>query len=69
MTLTSEESIHFKNEIEKQLAETKIIDIAKAARNAKYLTMLDEVFNDTQGVKMTMDELENFINERRNFSR
>lgn len=69
MILTAEESIHFKNEINKQLAETKIIDIGKAMRNARYLAMLDEGFNDTEGVVMTMDELERFINEGCSISR
>ena len=69
MILTAEESIHFKNEINKQLAETEIIDIGKAMRNARYLAMLDEGFNDTEGVVMTMDELERFINEGCSISR
>ena len=44
MILTEEESIHFKDEINKQLSETKIIDIGKAMRNARYLAMLDRGF-------------------------
>ena len=44
MILNEAESKYFKEEINKQLAETKIIDIGKAARNARYLAMLDEGF-------------------------
>ena len=69
LTLTAEESVHFKNEIDKQLSETKIIDIVKAAKNAKYLAMLDRGFDDTEGVTMTFEELERFIDEGCNISR
>ena len=68
MTLTAEESIYFKDEIEKQLAESKIIDIGKAVRNARYLAMLDRGFNDMEagrGTRMTFEELERFINAER----
>ena len=65
MTLTAEESIYFKDEIEKQLAESKIIDIGKAVRNARYLAMLDRGFNDPGGTMMTFEELERLINEGR----
>ena len=65
MTLTAEESIYFKDEIEKQLAESKIIDIGKAVRNARYLAMLDRGFNDPGGTRMTFEELERLINEGR----
>ena len=69
LALTAEESVHFKNEIDKQLSETKIIDIVKAAKNAKYLAMLDRGFDDTEGVTMTFEELERFIDEECNISR
>ena len=65
MTLTAEESIYFKDEIEKQLAESKIIDIGKAVRNARYIAMLDRGFNDPGGTMMTFEELERLINEGR----
>ncbi len=65
MILTEEESVHFKNEINKQLAETKIIDIGKAMRNARYLAMLDRGFADKEGITFTFEELEKFINEIR----
>ena len=65
MTLTAEESIYFKDEIEKQLAESKIIDIGKAVRNARYLAMLDRGFNDPGGTRMTFEELERLINAER----
>ena len=65
MTLTAEESIYFKDEIEKQLAESKIVDIGKAVRNARYLAMLDRGFNDPGGTRMTFEELERLINEGR----
>ena len=63
--MTAEESIYFKDEIEKQLAESKIIDIGKAVRNARYLAMLDRGFNDPGGTRMTFEELERLINEGR----
>ena len=65
MILNEAESKYFKEEINKQLAETKIIDIGKAARNARYLAMLDEGFEDMRagkGVSMTFEELEQLIN-------
>ena len=65
MTLTAEESIYFKDEIEKQLAESKIIDIGKAVRNARYLAKIDEAIEDRnagRGISMTFEELERFIN-------
>ena len=62
MTLTAEESIYFKDEINKQLAETKIIDIGKAIRNARYLAKLDVAFADEGGVTMTFEELERLVN-------
>lgn len=68
MILTAEESIYFKDEINKQLAESKIIDIGKAVRNARYLAMLDRGFEDMKtgkGVRMTFEELERLINEER----
>ncbi|MBR6013194.1 MAG: hypothetical protein IK062_05370 [Selenomonadaceae bacterium] len=65
MILTEEESVHFKDEINKQLAETKIIDIGKAMRNARYLAMLDRGFADNEGVTFTFEELEKFMNEIR----
>ncbi len=58
MILTAEESIYFKDEINKQLAGSKIIDICKAVRNARYLAMLDRGFNDSGGTRMTFEELE-----------
>ena len=68
MILTEEESVHFKNEINKQMAETKIVDIGKAVRNARYLAMLDRGFADMRagrGTEFTFEELERFINEIR----
>ncbi len=68
MTLTAEESIYFKDEIEKQLAESKIIDIGKAVRNARYLAKIDEAIEDRnagRGISMTFEELERFINAER----
>ena len=68
MILTEEESVHFKNEINKQMAETKIVDIGKAMRNARYLAMLDRGFADMRagrGTEFTFEELERFINEIR----
>ena len=67
MILTEEESIYFKDEINKQLAETKIIDIGKAMRNARYLAMLDESFKQAREgkiVSFTEEEWENFTNEQ-----
>ena len=67
MILTEEESIYFKDEINKQLAETKIIDIGKAMRNARYLAMLDESFKQAHEgkiVSFTEEEWENFTNEQ-----
>ncbi len=67
MILTEEESVHFKNEINKQLAENKIIDIGKAMRNARYLAMLDESFKQAREGKIisfTEEEWENFTNEQ-----
>lgn len=63
MILTEEESVHFKNEINKQLAETKIIDIGKAVRNARYLAMLDRGFDDDEGIAFTFEELGKFMHE------
>ena len=68
MTFTAEESIYFKDEIEKQLAESKIIDIGKAVRNARYLAKIDEAIEDRnagRGISMTFEELERFINAER----
>ena len=62
MTLTAEESIYFKDEINKQLTESKIIDIGKAVRNARYLAKLDVAFADEGGVTMTFEELERLVN-------
>lgn len=67
MILTEAESVHFKDEINKQLAETKIIDIGKAMRNARYLTMLDRGFKQMKeggGVFFTEKEWEDFVNEQ-----
>ena len=68
MTLTAEESIYFKDEIEKQLAESKIIDIGKSVRNARYLAKIDEAIEDRnagRGISMTFEELERLINAER----
>ena len=68
MTLSAEESIYFKDEIEKQLAESKIIDIGKAVRNARYLLNIDKAIEDRnagRGISMTFEELERFINAER----
>lgn len=67
MILTEKESVHFKNEIDKQLAETKIIDIGKAVRNARYLAMLDESFKQAEEGKIITfsdEEWEKFVNEQ-----
>ncbi len=64
MILTEEESVHFKDEINKQLAETKIIDIGKAMRNARYLAMLDRGFKSMEegrGRVVTDEEMERLI--------
>ena len=66
LTLTAEESVHFKNEIDKQLSETKIIDIVKAAKNAKYLAMIDrskQQLKTGKFVSLTDEDLERFANE------
>lgn len=65
MILTEAESVHFKDEINKQLAETKIIDIGKAMRNARYLTKLDEALADNDEKTFTFEELESYMNEIR----
>lgn len=65
MILTEEESVHFKDEINKQLAETKIVDIGKAMRNARYLAKLDRAFADEKGITFTFEELEKFVDEIR----
>ena len=70
MILTEEESVHFKNEINKQLAETKIIDIGKAVRNARYLAMLDRGFKSMEegrGRVVTDEEMERLIYGAQNF--
>ena len=64
MILTEEESIHFKDEINKQLSESKIIDIGKAVRNARYLAKLDKsIQQEKEGklVKFTDEEWEKFV--------
>ena len=64
MTLTAEESIYFKDEIEKQLAESKIIDIGKAVRNARYLLKIDRAIkniNEGRGIMVTGEELRRLI--------
>ena len=63
MILTEEESKYFQDEINKQLAETKIIDIGKAMRNARYLAMLDRGLADDEGITFTFEELERFMHE------
>ena len=66
MTLNADELKNFQEEIQRQIeGGNKIIDIGKATRNAKYLTMLDRGFNDPDGTRMTFEELERFINEGR----
>ena len=70
MILTEEESKYFQDEINKQLAETKIIDIGKAMRNARYLAMLDRGFKQMKeggGVFFTESEWEKFVNEQEIF--
>ena len=63
MTLQKDELKNFQAEIQKQIdAGNKIIDIAKAIRNAKYLTKLDIAFADTEGTTMTFEEVERLIN-------
>ena len=57
-------SIHFKDEINKQLSESKIIDIGKAMRNARYLAKLDKsIQQEKEGklVKFTDEEWEKFV--------
>ena len=64
MTLTAEESIYFKDEIEKQLAESKIIDIGKAIRNARYLLKIDRAvksMKEGRGIMVTDEELRRLI--------
>lgn len=64
MILAEDEAVHFKNEINKQLAETKIIDIGKAVRNARYLAMLDRGFKSMEegrGRVVTDEEMERLI--------
>ena len=63
MILTEEESKYFQDEINKQLAETKIIDIGKAMRNARYLAMIDRGLADDEGITFTFEELERFMHE------
>ena len=63
MILTEEESKYFQDEINKQLTETKIIDIGKAMRNARYLAKLDRsIQQEKEGklVKFTEEEWEKF---------
>ena len=64
MILTAEESIYFKDEINKQLAESKIIDIGKAVRNARYLLKIDKAikcFEEGRGIMVTDEELRRLI--------
>lgn len=64
MILAEDEAVHFKNEINKQLTETKIIDIGKAVRNARYLAMLDRGFKSMEegrGRVVTDEEMERLI--------
>lgn len=57
MILTAEESVYFKDEINKQLAKTKIIDIGKAMNNARYLARLDQSFANIESGRWTEHEL------------
>lgn len=65
-TFNVEELKFFTLEIKDMLIEGKEIDFGKAARNAKYLAMLDKGFKDMKagkGIEMTFDELEKLIYE------
>ena len=64
MILNEEESKYFKDEVNKQLSESKIIDIGKAMRNARYLAKLDKsIQQEKEGklVKFTDEEWEKFV--------
>ena len=55
---TRDEWTHFKDEINKQVAEgEKIIDFGKAMRNAQYLSMLDKAIADMKAGRWTEHEL------------
>ena len=58
MTLQKDELKNFQAEIQKQIdAGNKIIDIAKAIRNAKYLAMLDRGFKQLEEGRGQLHEL------------
>ncbi len=62
---TFDELKYFALEICDMVDEGKKIDLGKAARNAKYLAMLNKGFKDMKagkGIEMTFDELERLIN-------
>ena len=65
MTLQKDELKNFQAEIQKQIdAGNKIIDIAKAIRNAKYLSMLDRgirSMKEGKGRVVTDEELQRLI--------
>ena len=55
---TRNEWTHFKNEINKQVAEgEKIIDFGKAMRNAQYLSRLDRAIANVEAGHWTEHEL------------
>ena len=66
---TLDEFKYFALEICDMVDEGKKIDLGKAARNAKYLAMLDKGFSDMKagkGTEMTFEELWRIIDEKSN---
>ncbi len=62
---TFDEFKYFALEICDMVDEGKEIDLGKAARNAKYLAMLNRGFKDMKagkGIEMTFEELERLAN-------
>ena len=58
MTLNADELKNFQEEIQRQIeGGNKIIDIGKATRNAKYLTMLDRGFKQLDEGRGQLHEL------------
>ena len=63
-TFNSSELKFFALEIKDMIVEGKDIDLGKAARNAKYLAMLEKGFDGMKngtGTTMTFEELERII--------
>ena len=68
-TFNSSELKFFALEIKDMIVDGKEIDLGKAARNAKYLAMLDKGFSDMKagkGTEMTFEELWRIIDEKIN---